>query len=137
MDHVSQWEQKINSDSILEDIKRYFPRFIDSYHYPHLISLEKFLIASYGTSEGVPQDLRESIEAYISRGLKERYEGSFIDLSHLNPDADSMIGISYENLDHIDVCSTLVNLPFILGTGEYWVSLFETNEKLLESRETS
>lgn len=134
MDNVLlDWENRIKSDTFCPIIKKYFPKFTDT-SYDGLKDLEIFILESYKSPQEVPDDLKESIEAYISKGLIDRYKGSFVDVSQKIPDSKSMVAISYEDLDHMDVCSTLMNIPFILKTGEYWVSLFETNNAILESK---
>lgn len=128
---IPEWEKTIASRTRAGIIRDYFPGFnATSWDYFNLARLEEFLLSSYASLSEVPPQLIEDIQIYISLGLKQKYNGFWVDLSELGSDTQGMIGIGYPDIEGLDVCASMVSLPFTLQTGEYWISLFETNRKM-------
>lgn len=132
MNTLAIWEERLAAGNPSEIIQKYLANLTPgAYEQASLKALEQSLHQSYQSLEELPLELKENLELYLAQGLQQSFGGTFIDLAEVSPDAASMIGLSYENLDGIDMCSTLVDISYKLKTGSYWASLFEANRSML------
>ena len=97
--------------------------------------LEAALLREYATHSDVPNPVRREIQLFLGNGLIEHFDGRWVDLSEfgVGDEVNEPFGVAYPGLEHVDVCSGMVSVPFVLRSGHHWSSLFATNQVLLSS----